>query len=422
MTSRFHPILVFVILVVASRLYSTMPASTPLITLDEAYQQALGNNEAISIARLQSEEARDRVDQARAGVLPKVSLLASYLRQDVPDGAASSSLTADQSAARFNLVQPLFRGFAEYAALRAVQASAMAKEALERQVRVDLFSLVADAFFQVLAMEKDRHNVQAAFELARKRNLEIASRVRSGRARQAESVAGESVAATLEAQQVSADAQVVKARRLMSHVSGVEVTSQLDSTLKGVTLEPLEQLRGALLKRSDVEALAQELRATEEGVGIARGAHFPSLDLGANYYLKRNGALEDSRWDASVTATFALFSGGGIEASVREAARRSQRSQITFAKLLRELNRDLDTLHGVLSSGLIEVMALSRALDLAKKNYESLSREYRFSQVSNLEVIAASSQLNETQRSLDKLKFLNQGRYYQILAIVGRVS
>ena len=40
--------------------------------------------------------------------------------------------------------------------------------------------------------------------------------------------------------------------------------------------------------------------ATEETITIARGAHYPSIDLGANYWFKRPGVLSNVDWDFSV--------------------------------------------------------------------------------------------------------------------------
>jgi outer membrane protein TolC len=59
-----------------------------------------------------------------------------------------------------------------------------------------------------------------------------------------------------------------------------------------------------------VAATRRSLAAAQSAEAAARRLGLPSLDLSANYYLKRPAPNEDDRWDAGLTLRVPLYTGG----------------------------------------------------------------------------------------------------------------
>ena len=389
-----------------------------LLNLKDAYQSALKHNELIILSHLESEEGRSRLDQITSDLFPKIALSGTYLRQDSPDSTIDSDLTSS----KITLSQPVFRGFAEYAALRSAKAVLLSRLAKESHAKITLYDQVAQAFFQVLADEQDIKNINDALDLSRKRGQEIQIRVRSGRSRQSELVSNDSQIALLEAQLVSAQGKAYLSKGALGLITGLTTPFKLETHFQIFSLAPLEEYQNTLNQRGDIKALKYDVESAEEAVTVARGNHFPQLDLTGNLYLKRNGILANSRWDLGLTATFSLYSGGGIEAETRTRFIQVEKAQTLLSKLTRELNSELLSTYQTVVTNLEAVKALTRATDLAKKNFEALSKEFRFSQVTNLEVIAAQSQFYEAQRALDRMHFQTHSNYQTLNTTVERIE
>ena len=90
-------------------LFSGQTALASPLTLADAFKSALEKNESAGIAKSQVLQADERLTQAFGQLLPKISLVGTYLKQDAPAGS-SGSLSPDQWNAKFTLTQPLFHG------------------------------------------------------------------------------------------------------------------------------------------------------------------------------------------------------------------------------------------------------------------------------------------------------------------------
>src|SRR5690606_4181152 len=100
----------------------------------------------------------------------------------------------------------------------------------------------------------------------------------------------------------------------------------LDSTT-AVLQEPNPKFSGALSEyimkvqnRPDIQASRQDTKLAERQVSIAKGGHYPSVDLVGNYYLSRTGVLDSADWDVGVAVVIPLYEGGSVNSAVREAS------------------------------------------------------------------------------------------------------
>ncbi len=144
------------------------------------------------------------------------------------------------------------------------------------------------------------------------------------------------------------------------------------------------------------------IEIADDKIDSVWGQHLPSLDATGNYYVKRTGILENSKWDIGIQLTVPLFSGGSINAEVREYHEIKKQKELALALDLRNARRDNEMLFESLSRTLTQRKLLIEALKLAQENYEEQTRDYRLGLVTNLDVLSALNTYQETKRQSDK--------------------
>ena len=399
-------------------------SDTAALGLKEVFQSSLKNAETLPIQQSRTLQSAERVNQAKAGLLPNLTFAMSYLRQDTGTSDGTSAFTkADQTTTKATLTQPLFRGFREYAGIRATELDLKAQQAQEVQSRQALYKAVAQVFYAVLSANQDRQHIQTQVDLTAERVRELQSRSRIGRSRKGEVLAAQAQLELLKSQLEAATFELNQARDQFTIVTGLSNDLSLQDKIENLpsTLKPLEYYLSFLEKRGDLQALEAQRDSTQEKIGIAKGAHLPSIDLGGNYYFKRTGVLENSRWDIGLAFTLPLYQGGAIVSQVREATEHLNEQELLLAQGRRQAIQSIEGSHRLFSSSLAQIRALSEALTLAESNYREQTRDYRFGLVTNLDVLQALNSLQDTRRTLDRTRYQAKTAYASLEASIGSI-
>src|SRR5690606_32751089 len=93
--------------------------------------------------------------------------------------------------------------------------------------------------------------------------------------------------------------------------------------------------------RPDIKATEQQVAVADQQVKIAKGGHYPQVDLVGNYYLDRTGVLSSSEWDVGVAVVIPLFQGGAVQSQVRQAVAQKRIAELTSSESLRSAQRDV---------------------------------------------------------------------------------
>jgi outer membrane protein len=380
------------------------------VDLKAAFQAASQKAESLEIEKARTGAVEEQQNQARGALFPQIGLNGRYTRQDVPAAAAGATAAftrADQYSVSVGATQALFRGFAEFAELRRRKALLQSQQAAENRERLTLYREVAERFYGALAADRDLANLKSLEALTGKRLGEIRQRVRIGRSRQGELLASQSQAAVLEAQIQAAENERVRARESLRLATLLPADSELAEPKGALPSDaaPLESWLAKVGTRPDLSALELQRQAADEGVSVAKGGHYPSLDAGANYYLTRTGVLANSKWDFTVTLSVPIFQGGAIQSQVEEAVQLRKISDLSLAFARREAESEVRTLYQRLVSELDQLKTLKRASELAEQNYRAQNADYRLGLVTNLEVIQSLNSLQETKRVHDRTYF-----------------
>lgn len=386
------------------------------LTLEQVYSAALKNTESVRMAELREAQAKERLDQTNGALLPNLSASAAYQRLD---DTGQANFDTDNTSAKLSLQQPLFRGFGEYAARRSAQHEVMARSANVQQARVDLYALVARAYYDVATQDQEIKNIGTLIELTERRVKDLKQRMRIGRSRDTEVLTAEAQVATLESQRQQAQTALLQAQDKLMSLSGltekVAVAAKPEQA-NSIKVDDISTQLKSLEQRPDLKALRAESESLKEQTAVSRAAHWPSIDLTGNYYLHREGTLKDSDWDVTLGVTVPLYQGGIVSSRVRESASRAAEKEEMLRQAEREAKIDLQAAHERVTGGLAQIKTLERAYKVSEANYKAHLRDYRLSLVTHLEVLQALNSFQETKRTLDKARFQTLIAYAELQA------
>lgn len=408
----------------ASPSAATDPAPTGApVGLADCYQAAIKRSESLASQGEAVAQAAEYYRQAMGSVLPNLSASAAYMHQD-PNGlggAVAAISPADQTTTKLSAAWPLFRGMREYAALRAARDHITEAKQAYQWAALQLGADTAQAYYLVLAQQKDLANLENEFQLYDKRISDLQYRVGIGRSQRTDLLSVQSAQAQLKSQIDAARYQITAAQELLAFETGLPVGQPLrDVSDLPARPGPMEGYLEALESRPDLEAARQNLAAAKEGVAIAWGQHLPNVDASADYYFDRPGNLSDVRWDAGIAVTLPLFMGGVVESQTRVA--RSQQAQ---AKLALEQARRMDIqslrdAYRKLVLDLDQADDLQTAVDLAQRDFKAEQHDYNLGLVTNLDVLQALVSFVDTQRSLDSVRYAAFIDYQSLESQAGR--
>ena len=379
-----------------------LPASAA--DLMQAYELARKGDPQLAAAEARAAAAQAAVSQTRAALLPQISGQASLTDSEgdstsigtQPDPvnpgevifgeAAGSSDTRNRSIG-INLRQTIYDR-ADYTRLSASKAQAAQAEAQRLAAEQGLGVRVARAYFDVLTAIESLASARAQ-ESAAKRQLD-----------QAETRLEVGLAPITDVHEARASFDGARANAITS-------ATRLDDAreaLTEITGEPLASLRGlgadyqpklddtdglqswvdrALGGNPSLQAATMALDAAEANVSTARAGHLPTLDLTGGYNdsatwgSRSNGAFSFPATGASdgtnvgITLTVPIFSGGAIQAGVRQALANRDAVSEQLEQERRSVTRQTRNAYRSLASGAAEVEARRLAVVSAKAALEA---------------------------------------------------
>jgi len=390
-------------------------------TLTQCYQHALKRSDAIANSIELINQAEERVKQVQGNFLPTLSASASYQRQEVPPGASAIAIDitpADQTNASVRLSQNVFRGFRDFASLKQKKGEKKSSEALLEQAKLQLFQDTTDAFYTILVYEHDIVNYQNEIEANKQRKNELLNLKKLARAREADIVSIDASIAVLSASLESTHGLLAASRETVAFLTGLSSEIKLsDSEFYPEELSPIESWVIDIDKRPDVIQLKEELKVADKKIEFARSGHFPSLDVGSNYYFKRPGIYDDINWDVFVSLTLPLFSGGITQSQIREATSNKSGAAIKLREKKKQREYDVRYLYKTLERTRSQVQKLSHATELSKKRYELLLKDNRAGLATNIDVLQALATAYQTERSYDHAKLTAKQYFVKLEAI-----
>ncbi len=387
----------------------------PAFALDlmEAWRAALANDAQLASARSLLQATRERVPQARAGLLPSVNATAAITPQRV-DTNAGPARDFTARAYAIQLSYPLFR-MQNVETFEQSKLQVAAGEVQYAQATQDLALRVSQAYFDVLAAQDNRETLQAQMRAiseqlaAAKRNFEVGTATITD---QQEAQARYDLAT---AQEIAARNDLEVRRAALAQLIGRPV-GEIEVLRPGVALEGPQPAREAewVDNARDGNLLVQQQRIVGEiarrEIDRQRYGHYPTVDVVGALQRAENTAynvvgIRSSSAVLGLQLSIPLYAGGAIDARVREATASHERALSDLEHARRQAEQGTRQAYLGLNSGLAQVRALEAAERSSRLALDSNLLGYQVGVRINIDVLNAQQQLYTTQRDLARARY-----------------
>ena len=411
-------------------------AQSSVLDLKQVYQAALEQDANIRASRAAADSGRERLPQARAGLLPQVSASAgrnnNNLDTTAPNILGNPVTTNDQYFSdnrTLQVRQPLIN---MQRWLQFQQAKSVVEE-VEANLDRDLQNLVvrvAGAYFETLMADEQLDLVLAqkktytALVDAAQKGFAAGSGTRTD-IDDAKARLDMATAQELEARQN----QDLTRRQLELLVNQpVKQIARLNvSALKLLPPEPAnldEWTRKAEQASPEIKALQARLEAARREVGKAQAGHFPTLDAVAQWSNSgsENITRVNSRYEnktIGLQLNIPIYSGGYVNSTIRQAVAEQTRTEESLEALRRDLGVRVHKEYRGVSEGVMRVLALEQAARSAEQMMKSTQMSQKAGSRTQLDVLNAQQQYTLALRDLAQARLVYLLSKVRLSSLVG---
>lgn len=133
----------------------------------------------------------------------------------------------------------------------------------------------------------------------------------------------------------------------------------------------------------------------------------------------RTGILQTAKWDVGVQVSMPIFQGGSVVSQVKEATEAKRVAELSASEQLRQSKTNLAIFYQNYGQIRAQLETLKNALKKAEEAYQLNQKDYRYGQVTNLEVLQSLNLFIDTKRSYDSLDILAHMTYKNLEASAG---
>lgn len=397
------------------------------LDFDQAYRAASENDATIRAARSAADAGRERLPQARAQLLPNVSLSAGRTHNDLtsetrnflgqPVTTRSQYYSGSQA---LSVRQPIYRPLIN-ASVRQAQAQLEdAEAALERDEQA-LVTRVAEAYFDAL-LARDQLSLVSAQKKTYTTQVDAARKgFAAGSGTRTDVDEAQARLDLTLAQELEAQQNVEFTHRRLAVITGSEVDAlAVLDVARFSPSAPVPASLDAWVERAEraspeLASLRAQVEAARLEIEKAQTGHKPTLDLVAQWSRTNSDSVTsvNSRYDnktIGLQLSVPLYSGGYVSSTVRQAVAAHDRAR----ELLEAARRDLGVrvhreFRGV-TEGVLRVAALEQAVRSADQALLSNQKSFKAGMRTSLDV------LNAEQQRILALRDLAQARYVYMLS------
>jgi protease secretion system outer membrane protein len=398
------------------------------LDLSQAYQAAFERDATIRGARSAAEVRRERLPQARAQLLPNVSLTANRFKNDLESTSPvlGRDVTSNEEYFSANqtltIRQPLYRKqqWADYRQAEAVVAEANAN--LQKEVQL-LSVRVGGAFFEALLAEDQLQLVQAQ-KAAYTTQLDAArKRFTAGAGTRTDIDEAQARLDMTVAQELELRQAVDLARRQLQVLIDQPVgrLSTLDAAkLQLIPPDPArleDWTQRAEDNSPELRSLQAQRDAARQEIEKAKAGHHPTLDAVAQYSRSQSDNINriNSRYNTKAIGlqlSVPLYSGGYVSSQVRQALADLERIEQGLEATRRDLGVRIHREYRGVTEGILKVRALEQAVRSAQQVVVSSRRSFEAGSRTLVDI------LNAEEQQATALRDLSQARYVYLISRV----
>ena len=389
----------------------------------QVYEAALVQDASIRASRASADAGREKLPQARAGLLPQISASASRNNNNLdstsPNLLGNPVTTNDQyfsDSKTLQLRQPLVNMQRWQQFEQAKSLVAESEATLDRDLQ-NLVVRVTGAYFEYLMSDEQLELVLAQKKMytslvdAAKKGLAAGSGTRTD-IDDAQARLDMASAQELEARQNQDQTRRQLEVLINQPVGSVAKLNVAALKLVGPVPANLEQWTLRAEKNSpEMKAMQARLDAARREVSKSQAGHLPTLDAIAQWSNSgsENITRINSRYEnksIGLQLNVPLYSGGYVNSTIRQAVAEQTRAEESMEALRRDLGVRVHKEYRGVSEGVMRVRALEQAVRSAEQMMMSTQMSLKAGSRTQLDVLNAQQQYTLALRDLAQARFI----------------
>lgn len=350
------------------------------LSLEDCIAKGLQNNPMIQSSQLFVEENQTKVDEARSGYYPKVSLNSNATTYSNNNGDQRFENYNTGISASYNL----FNGFRTKAGYHAARDHHEAAFLQHESVQQDLVLDITFAYYKTLQAERILKSAEEAVKNSQL-HLDFAhARNMAGMATRSDILKSEVELSNAELEKIKAANALLAAKGNLNKLMGLpanhptEIIDDL-SELNETPVQSYDSLFAeAMESRVEVKRFYSLLNAQQNNIQLARGEYYPSLDVNANYNFsgeKISGMREN--WWLGMTLTIPVFNGFSTKARVKGEKTALKGIEKDLEALKDQIGKEVWNAFLAVKESSERMTATSKGLESARENLSLSEGEYK---------------------------------------------
>lgn len=383
------------------------------LTLADAIRLAKVNAPQFGAALTEAGLAREDRVQARAALLPNVSYTTGAIYTEpngTPEGvfvgANSPHVYVSQGVAHLSLS---FTSVADFRRARSQEVVARARA--EIALRGLVTTVVRDFYGAIVAQQKLVNTQQAAEEA--RGFLELSEKLEHG----GEVAHSDVIKAQLQANDRQRNLQesqlaVEKAKLELAVLILPSLTRDfqlVDDLQQSPSLPPLAQVQGLAVRNNpELTSAFAAVRASQQEVAAAIGAHLPSLSINylygidaRQYAVRSPDGTHNLGYQVAATLDLPIFNWGATQSKVRQAQLRRDQSQVELSAAQRQALANLQLFYNEAKTAGTQIDTLRQTVELAAESLRLTTLRYQSGEATALEVVDAQNTLVLSRNNSD---------------------
>lgn len=413
--------------------------AAPVVGLVQAYELALAYDANLKAARAQAAGVAERVEQAKASLLPNASVGASRFFNNLSRTQANILGVPTSVDERYysysqtlQIRQPIYRPALLLGVDQARAQYADAQASFDHESQA-LGVKVVEAYLQVLLAQENLALLDVQHRLTVEQFESAKKRFEGGAGIRTDIDETQARLDIVEAQQL--------AMRQTRQSAVLQLQLMLQQPISGVlALDPLalkpaafnvmtvdDWLTRATERNPDLMALRARLEAARLEVRKAEASHKPTLDAIAQ--VTRSGSEnvtspQSSYINRQVGLQFnlPLYAGGAIQSMVRQALAEQTRIEETMEAVRRDLHVKLQTEWRGVTEGALRMVALERAVASSDQVVVSVQKSFQAGLRTVLDVLNAEQQAQQSRRDLAEARLGYVASRMRLLSLTGELD
>lgn len=404
----------------AISLASCLAASAQALTLSEAFRAALLHDPQFLAAGFDRDAAAEGLKMAQAARYPQANLSAS--RSSVTgsrefDNSSNQRLRLplDYQSPQTSLqIRVPIINDEIHARVGMAQAQSDASQMLLRWRESELADRLGTAYLTALLAREDSALAGAMTRQAEQQLLRSQRRHSRGEGTQVEIVQSEASLRLAQAKERDAADKLEIALRELRRITGLPVTV-ISASLQG--FEPLpvqpaslsEWIQASLQTNAAIEVRRLQVEASDLNIRRSQAGHLPRLEAYANVSKSSNESLSSLNQESftrqvGVQLTVPLFSGGGVQAGVRQARAERSRAEEELRALTHSVESDVQRFFLAVEGGVQRIQAQTLAVRAMEVAAHAARRSMEQGVGSVAQILEAESRLHQSQRELSQVR------------------